>query len=471
MGSITAAQRSVRMRLHPGERRIILFLGDAVMAGLALLISIYAWGQKDWLDFSRAFLSERIPSWFFIMPLLWLILNVEMYDIRRAGRRLETIKGVAGAAGASVFLYLFVFFLSEPGSLPRLGAATFIVASSVLMIGWRFFYISVFTAQEFLRRVVIVGAGRAGTTLVQVIKEMWPPPFYLVGLIDDDPEKLNSQIEGYSVLGNCQDLLAIIEQQNVTDVIFSISNEMKPDMFQALLQAEEEGIEVTTMPLVYEDLMGRVPILLLKSDWILRSFVDHAHANGFYEAIKRLLDIVGGLVGVLILSFFFPFIAIGIYLESGGPVVFTQNRLGKNGREYPIIKFRTMRQTCDANGKLLPDKVRITKVGNILRKSHLDELPQFINVLRGEMSLVGPRAEITELVNQLQSRVPFYRARLLVKPGITGWAQVNFGYAITVEDTGIKLEYDLYYIKHRNLLLDFIILLRTLGTVIGFRGQ
>jgi exopolysaccharide biosynthesis polyprenyl glycosylphosphotransferase len=471
MGSITAAQRSVRFRLHPGERRVILFMGDLMMSALAFLISIYAWGQTDWLDFTRAFLDQRIPSWFYTVPFIWIILNVELYDIRRAGRRMDTVKGVAISAAASLFLYLFVFFLSEPNSLPRRGVATFIVSASILMISWRFFYISVFTAQEFLRRVVIVGAGRAGTTLLRVIKEMWPPPFYVVGLIDDDPDKLNTQIEGYQVMGGSQDLLEILEQNQVTDLIFSISNDMNACMFQALLKAEEEGVEVTTMPLVYEDLMGRVPIFLLKSDWILRSFVDHAHANGFYEATKRLMDIVGGLVGVLILVVVYPFIALAIYLESGGPVVFKQKRMGKNGREYPIIKFRTMRQSYDAGGKMLPDKDRITKVGKILRKSHLDELPQFINVLRGEMSLVGPRAEITSLVNELQIHVPFYRARLLVKPGITGWAQVNFGYAVTVEDTGVKLEYDLYYIKHRNLLLDMLILLRTVGTVVGFRGQ
>ena len=471
MGSITAVQRSVRFRLHPGERRVILLLGDAIMAGLALLISIYVWGQKDWLDFTRAFLDERIPSWYYLMPAVWMILNVELYDVRRAGRRMETVKGVLIAGVASFFLYLIVYFLSEPNSLPRRGAATFIVIAPILMILWRFMYIGIFTAQEFLRRVVIVGAGRAGSTLVHVIKEMWPPPFYVVGLIDDDPQKLNTEVEGFRVLGGSQDLMTILEQQKVTDLIFSISNEMNGEMFQTLLKAEEEGVEVTTMPLVYESLMGRVPIFLLKSDWILRSFVDQAHANGFYEAAKRLMDIVGGLVGVLILAVVYPFIALAIYLESGGPVVFIQKRLGKNGREYSIIKFRTMRTIYDADGKLLPDKERITRVGKILRKSHLDELPQFFNVLHGEMSLVGPRAEITALVNELQSQVPFYRARLLVKPGITGWAQVNFGYAVTVEDTGIKLEYDLYYIKHRNLLLDILIILRTAGTVIGFRGQ
>ncbi len=133
-----------------------------------------------------------------------------------------------------------------------------------------------------------------------------------------------------------------------------------------------------------------------------------------------------------------------------------------------------MRQDAEKDGKArvtVENDERITRVGKILRKSHLDELPQFINVLRGEMSLVGPRAERLELVQSLQKKVPFYRARLLVKPGITGWAQVNFGYAATVEDTAIKLEYDLYYIMHRNLLLDLLILLRTVGTVVGFKGQ
>ena len=169
-----------------------------------------------------------------------------------------------------------------------------------------------------------------------------------------------------------------------------------------------------------------------------------------------------------------PFISLAILIDTGLPVFFLQNRLGKNGKTYKIIKFRTMRQELETNGEVrvtTQNDDRITRVGLFLRRSHLDELPQFVNVLKGEMSLVGPRAERSELVTKLQQKIPFYRARLLVKPGITGWAQINFGYAATVEDTAVKLEYDLYYIKHRNILMDFVILLRTFGTVIGLRGQ
>lgn len=440
------------------------------MAGAALVIAIVLWAQEDWLNL-RGLLETRVPGWFYLLPVLWLILNVEMYDIRRAGRRGETVKGVASAAAISMILYLFVFFLSEPNFMPRRAAVFFIIAASALMVTWRFIYIRVFTTPEFLRRALVVGAGRAGTTLVRVIKEIWPPPFYLVGLIDDDPSKCGALIEGYPVLGSSAELKQIIEQQHVTDLIFAITGEMCDEMFQALLQAEESGVEVTTMPVVYEDLLGRVPISLLRSDWVLRSFVDEARAHGMYELGKRLMDIAGGLVGVIVMIALTPFFGILILMESGWPIFYTQHRLGKNGREYKIIKFRSMREAYDENGRPLPDKERMTRVGWFLRKTHMDEIPQFINVLRGEMSLVGPRAEISELVSELQSKVPFYRARLLVKPGITGWAQVNFSYAATVEETAVKLEYDLYYIKHRNLLLDFVILLRTFGTVVGFRGQ
>jgi exopolysaccharide biosynthesis polyprenyl glycosylphosphotransferase len=396
-----------------------------------------------------------------------------MYDVRRANRRDETVKGVGIAAGVSLMLYTFVFFLA-PTEKPRVGVGVFIALAAILTLTWRFIYIAIFTQPDFLRRVLIVGAGRAGSGLAAVCRAMVPQPFHLVGLIDDDPDKRGQTIEGVPVLGGGNQLMELVEREKISDVIFAISNQMHPEMFQALLTAEESGVEITTMPIVYEQLIGRVPIFLLNSDWIIRSFVDQVHANAFYEMIKRLIDIVGGLVGTIAYLVLYPLISIATVLDSGRPVLYKQTRLGLNGREYMIIKFRTMRQDSEKDGKVrvtVENDERITRVGKILRKSHLDELPQFVNVLRGEMSLIGPRAERSELVNNLQNKVPFYRARLLVKPGITGWAQVNFGYAATVEDTAIKLEYDLYYIKHRNLMLDMFILFRTVGTVVGFKGQ
>jgi lipopolysaccharide/colanic/teichoic acid biosynthesis glycosyltransferase len=283
-----------------------------------------------------------------------------------------------------------------------------------------------------------------------------------------------SEIQGYHVLGGSKDLLGIAGSENISDLIFSISHQMSPEMFQALLKAEELGIEITTMPISYEELLGRVPIRLLQSDWIIRSFVDHAHMSGFYEAMKRLMDIIGSFVGLILFALLLPIVSLSILIDSGWPIFYTQNRLGKNARLYKIIKFRTMYKDAEKDGSIRPaeeNDERVTRVGKFLRKSRIDEFPQFINIILGEMSLVGPRAERPELAERLQTNVPFYRARLLVKPGLSGWAQVNFGYASSVDDTTIKLEYDLYYIKHRNIALDFTILVRTIGTVIGFRGM
>jgi lipopolysaccharide/colanic/teichoic acid biosynthesis glycosyltransferase len=196
--------------------------------------------------------------------------------------------------------------------------------------------------------------------------------------------------------------------------------------------------------------------------------------SGAYELSKRLTDIFGGLVGVAFYLLTFPFIAVAIVLESGFPILYTQDRSGKGGRVFRIYKYRSMYQSVEADAEIKLAEVndpRITRVGNFLRKSRIDEMPQFWSVLTGEISLVGPRAEQPKLVAEFQKKIPFYRARLLVKPGLTGWAQINYGYVASVKETFVKLEYDLYYIKHRSLGMDINIILRTIGTVLRRTGR
>jgi lipopolysaccharide/colanic/teichoic acid biosynthesis glycosyltransferase len=169
-----------------------------------------------------------------------------------------------------------------------------------------------------------------------------------------------------------------------------------------------------------------------------------------------------------------PFLAFAIWVDTGSPIFYSQDRLGKGGSRFKIYKFRSMYKDSDMEGgsfTTVENDPRVTRVGNFLRQTRLDELPQFWSVLRGEMSLVGPRAELPSLVNEYQRQIPFYRARLLVKPGLTGWAQINYGYVASVTETVIKLEYDLYYIKHRTLAMDVAIILRTIGTVLRRTGR
>ena len=474
MASLSLNTKPAALRLRNTERRLILLIGDAIASGMALIAALYLWASRDqWLSFSNKFLAERIPTWFWFLPFFWLILMIELYDVRRANRRMDTIRGIiiSGLVGAG--LYLIVFFISPPDSINRIGVATFIIGSVILTMLWRMLFIRIFTAPLFMRRMVIVGAGCQGSELCAILRKVNPPPFFLAGLIDDDPVKQGTLVEGYPILGPGNQIDQVVREQNITDIIFAISNEIRPELFRELLRIQENGVELTTMPIVYEELLGRVPIFLLQSDWILRSFVEQRTVAEFYEGMKRVLDLIGGLIGSLIFLVSAPLISILILIETGWPIIFSQSRLGKNGHKYTIFKYRTMRNPSpDAPPRTIgTDDERITKVGRFLRRSHLDELPQFLNVLHGEMSLVGPRAEQSELVDLFQDQIPFYRARLLVKPGITGWAQVNYGYAATVEETAHKLEYDLYYIKHRNILLDLMILLRTFSTVVGLKGQ
>jgi exopolysaccharide biosynthesis polyprenyl glycosylphosphotransferase len=467
--------RPSRIHLRPSEQRAILFTGDVIVTILSFLLALYYWSYLDaQLEFTFRSVLERLPGWFYLLPFGWLILLVDLYDVHRAANLRDTIRGIAVAAIAGLIVYAVIYLLSAPGSLPRQILGAFLVLAATLTFLWRMLYIRLYTDPAFMRKVLIIGAGVAGSSLVAAYRKLWPPPFFLVGLIDDDPSKLDSTIEGFPVLSNSERLSEVILEQGISDLIVAINGEIQGATFQKILDAQEMGIEIIRMQTIYEELLGRVPIQHLESDWIIKSFVDETRMHGLYEVGKRLLDILGALIGIMILAMVFPIIALITFLDTGFPIIYRQVRLGRGAKPYTIIKFRTMRKDAESDGKAIPaskNDPRITRVGNILRKTRIDEIPQFLNVLKGEMSIVGPRSERPELVEYYQSQIPFYRARLLVKPGISGWAQINYGYASTVEDTIIKLEYDLYYIKHRSLLTDISIILRTIGTALGFRGR
>jgi exopolysaccharide biosynthesis polyprenyl glycosylphosphotransferase len=472
------------LRLRPNEHRLLLVLGDLIAAVAAAFLALYVWQQYSLLDLissgmkpERAELIVRIvvPLWFYLLPLGWLLLMVELYDPHASVSWRRTLRGISLAALIGIVIYSLVFILNQqPASLPRIAVGAFIVAASLLTLIWRMSYVRLYTSSGLQRRSVIVGAGKAGLTLVRVYCAANPRPFSLIGYVDDDLQKLDQVYEGYPVLGSSKDLLTIIDQYRVSDVVVAITGEVQGTTFQTLLDVQERGVEVTRMPTVYEEITQRVPIHHLESDWLIRSFVDQLKVSVVYAALKRLLDLLGGLLGVAILIIFLPFIALATLLDSGPPVLYSQDRIGKGGEPFTIHKFRSMYQDAEADGSYHPaaeNDERVTRIGNFLRKTHLDEFPQFWSVLRGEMSLVGPRAERGQLVTEYQKQIPFYRARLLVKPGLTGWAQINYGYVSDVTETAVKLEYDLYYIEHRSLVMDISILLRTVGTVLSRKGR
>lgn len=462
------------IRVRPRQKIQILLAGDLVCAVAALFCALYIWAlQDEWLEFSAEFLRIRTPIWYFFLPILWLFLLVELYDLRKASQKRETLRATLMAAFIALVLYLFVYFLFDENTpLPRLAIGIFIPLVSIFTLAWRFLYIYIFAARPFLRRILILGAGETGRSLVKIIRRTRTEVFQIVGFIDD--KKLDETIDGIPVVGNRYCLEETVGQYGVTDIICAINNNLPSDLLEKLTQFEENGIEVTTAPQVYEELTGRIPIHLHDPEWLIRTFYSDVHSTSSYILSKRAIDIIAGVLGTLGFFLLLPIIASAIVGESGFPVFVRQERVGKNGRIYTMIKFRSMYHSSEETGQVQPTRIndrRITFVGKLLRKSHLDEIPQFLAILQGKMSLIGPRAEITSLVKDFQKEIPFYRARLLAKPGLTGWAQVHQAYAATVEETIEKLEYDLFYIKHRSLLMDMQIIVRSISQVLGLRGR
>jgi len=471
MQSMGRTKPTTGWRLRSRDKRSVLLIGDLLVAFLALALALYLWSLRD--QWAITFWRERVTWWYYLLPFGWILLLLDLYNPHRASSLRVTMRGI-GIAALTGLLFYAVIYLLIAGNQARVGVAFFLACAALLTLIWRLTYIRIFTAPVFLRRVLILGAGRAGQTLTKAYRGLQPLPFHLVGFIDDDPAKVGDQLEGYPILSGSDNLLKIIDEECVTDLMIAVTGEMRGDTFQAVLDAQERGVEIIQMPILYEELMGRIPIHHLETEWLIRSFVDEARASSFYEMAKRLLDILVALFGLSLCIALYPFAALAILIDSGSPVLYSQVRSGRGGRPYSIYKFRTMFQDAEKDGQARPaeeNDARVTRVGSFLRRTHIDELPQFWNVLRGEMSIIGPRAERPELILEYQEAIPFYRARLLVKPGITGLAQVNYGYSATVAQTIIKIEYDLYYIKHRNLMMDISIILRTIGQVIGLRGR
>ena len=319
----------------------------------------------------------------------------------------------------------------------------------------------------------MVGAGYAGQALLKALTENPGNHYAIVGLIDDDPDKVGQFFEDVPVLGNHERLLEVARSHRVTEIILANNGKIHRALFQALLDCQEKGLDIVRMPSLYEQITGQVPVRHLESDWVITSFAESVCLNDLSRAARRLLDISCAIVGLAFFALIFPWVALSVRFRSRGPLFYSQIRVGRGGRPFKLYKFRTMLAGAETDGRArwASDRdTRITCIGAFLRRTHLDEVPQFWNVLKGEMSVVGPRPERPEFFSVLEKDIPFYRARLPVKPGLTGWAQINYGYGGSVKDALVKLQYDLYYIKHRSIWLDLLILLRTFGVIVKFKG-
>jgi exopolysaccharide biosynthesis polyprenyl glycosylphosphotransferase len=453
---------------------VLLAFGDMVVVSGAVVAALYLWTQVGRASFGPAFI-RRHWLWFPVLTGLWWLVAylADLYDVPTAGQRLEVTRRIGWAGLALLVIYLAAYFLSPRGALPRLFFLFFGVASLVGLLAWRWLYATVFALPPFRRRLLIAGAGWAGRTIAETLLEDGKGDYVIVGFVDDDPEKQGKTVIGWPVLGSSREMVDLARVGRADKVVAAVTHQMGGDLFQALMDCRAAGVDVIRMPELYEKLTRRVPVEHVERGWVVESMNNVQPLTRPSRWIKRLLDIALGIVGGAVLLALLPFVALAITLDCPGPIFYRQVRSGLGGRQFRVWKLRTMIPDAEEPGEAKwaeRDDPRVTKVGKVLRKTRLDELPQVINVVRGEMSIVGPRPERPEFIEELQERIPFYRTRLTVKPGLTGWAQIYYRYGNSVEDSLVKLQYDLYYVRHWSLWLDLYIILKTLGVMVTLQG-
>ena len=456
--TVTSPHGGIRRGLQRSEHRALLVAGDIATLSVGVVTALWTWSITAGFSFSWPFVQER-AAWFLAVP-VWMLALAPLYDLKLALAVAGTLRALGRAVVVLLAAYLVVYFYAPRYELPRLVALYVLWEGAFLTLGWRLVYIWFVTHLPFDKHILILGASEAGRTTLGVLRESGPH-VTVVGFVDDDRGLWGREVDGVPVLGGADRLTDAVARFGVGEVVVAVPHRAGSALLGALADCLHQGVDVVPMSQIYETLLRRVPVRHLESGWLFSSFVEAVRTKDASRIVKRALDLAGATAGLVTLAALTPIIAPAIWLDSGRPIFFRQRRVGRGGGLFNLIKFRTMAQDAEMDG---PPRwagrrdPRVTSVGRFLRRTRLDELPNVVNVLRGEMSLVGPRPERREFVAQLQREIPFYRTRLLVQPGLTGWAQVSSPYGDSVHGALEKLEYDLYYLKPRSLFFDIWIL-------------
>lgn len=464
-----------RPQLPISERRLLLALGDLVAVLVSVLLSLRIWTLVAGDPFTVEFVFGQI-GWFVALAVLWLVLASanDFFELKVAASRSKTLQRLLLITAQTWVVYVLVFFLSPVRALPRLFILYHGVISLALISLWRYSRPFLIGWVSERRRTLIIGANGAAGSIIQAIQTEARGEYDLRGIIGET-HQVGTLVSGVPVVGTGADLMNFVKRDRISQLIITETSHLDAETFQAVMDAYENAISIVPMALEYERITGRVPINDISSDWAV-VFLSVKNSDSLfdpYPPLKRSLDILTALFGLALFALIFPLIASILWLDSRGSIFYAQERVGRNGRHFRLYKLRSMIPDAEAKTGAIfshADDKRVTRFGKLMRKSRLDEVPQLINVLRGDMSMVGPRPERPEHMSRLSNAIPFYRTRLVVRPGLTGWAQVRYDYGTNDVDAMVKLQYDLYYIRHQSLLLDVNIILRTVRKVVSFSG-
>jgi exopolysaccharide biosynthesis polyprenyl glycosylphosphotransferase len=449
--TITARRRGILV----SERKLLLAAGDTILVAASLILAFnLRSGPIQHHELTVPWLGVALVT------VIWLAaaLVVDAYDLHLA----VSVRGIFRVVATTITLEtiaLLAVFFAVPYGVTRPTILIWVVLAAVTVLLWRLLYRRVFARAIFAGRMVLVADA-------DILERVW-----------DD---IDLQMSGlYRVVGTIHPLdpdagsrlAAAAAGHEADQIVLGAEEDLPTELFESLVDCYDQGMLVRSVADVYEELTGRLLVERLRQTWLL-SLQQRGETSRVYALFKRLIDVAASLLGLVVLGVLLPFVWVAIMIEDHGPLFHKQVRVGHFGKPFNILKLRTMRvrprEELQWTGE---DDVRITKVGGILRRLHLDELPQSWNILRGDMSVVGPRPEQPHYVEELRKTIPYYNTRLSVRPGLTGWAQVNYGYGSGVDGSTVKLSYDLYYIKRQSVALDLLIMARTVFAVATLKGR
>jgi len=449
---------------------LLALMGVEILLAVACYVAVVPLlGEDDWLiyllyDGGSAQVLAAVGA-----IALGVYFN-DLYSEIRVYSRLRLVQQFCLVFGAAFLAQGMLSYLYPPLALPRWQMIAGSLIGLAVLPGWRILF-DIFVLRVLHRqRLLFIGHNRLVRTIARTVTER--PHFAMEGIGYLAPAPLEKEVPGLGRwLGSASDILAVYEKLRPERLVVGLDERRGQMPVQQLLQLRLKGVPVEDAASLYEHVMWRVPVDALRPSQLI--FSGTLGPNPRKLALQRAYSFLMALVGVVLTLPLMALIALAVRLSSPGPVIYRQRRVGQGGRVFELLKFRSMYQDAEARSGAVwasENDPRVTPVGRVLRKLRLDELPQFFNVLKGEMSIVGPRPERPEFVQVLREQIPFYDQRHTIPPGITGWAQINHKYGDTLQDTITKLEYDLYYLKHLGLSLDMYIVFNTLKVMLLSRG-
>ena len=451
----------------PSVRTLTCVLTDVVLLAATLWVAVAIRFGDLVPDYEGALLKGAI---FTLAVVIGFYYN-DLYSGRAPrGVTILALKVIQAFVAAGVLLGLVYFFLPELALGRGIALIHPPIALGVVLV-WRVIYYWALQQDSFVENVLILGTGNAAVGLARELLGHKSEGFRVVGFLSRDPADVGKSLFNPCVVGTYDDLVGTTERYNVHSVVVALDDQRGVLPLSELLTCKLRGVNVAQSSEFYESLTGQLPVRNLRPSSII--FSQGFRKPRFFMTTRRAVEFSLAFVGLVSTAPVMILAAIAIAIESGFPILFRQERVGQHGRTFTLLKLRTMRKDAEKNGAVWASAggdPRITRVGNFLRKSRIDEFPQLWNVLRGDMSFVGPRPERPVFVEELQAHIPYYGERHTVKPGVTGWAQVRHGYTSTIEESEAKLRYDLYYIKNMSFWLDLQILLDTFKVIAFGRG-